>query len=788
MEWRERDPYMTRRILIDGRPSEETRVVLLNGDHIEHFDFETHARKQIKGNVYLARVTRVEPSLQAAFVEYGGNKHGFLAFDEIHPDYFRIPTADREAIIDEEIAAAKEQESDDDEAVPSRKADKGSEQPRIVEAEGDAAGDASGDASGDERPDDDGGNDDDADDDSDGDGEEARDNKRRSDDDIEADEERLQQAHRRAMRRATRKYKIQEVLVGKQILLVQVVKEQRGNKGAALTTYLSLAGRYCVLMPNSIRQGGVSRKISSAADRKRLKDIVGGLDLPEGQSVIMRTAGAKRTKADIVKDYDFLSKLWFEIRERTLKSTAPSIIHEEGDIIKRSIRDLHTSDVEEILVSGDDAYESAKMQMKLLVPSHVGRVKHYDEARPIFSGFNIDQQMQDIYKPQVKLKSGGSIVINQTEALVAIDVNSGKATRERDIEETAIKTNLEAVDEVARQLNLRDLAGLIVVDFIDMNLNRNKRQVEKRMKSEVRRDKARTQIGSISQFGLLEMSRQRLRGSVDEAFSTVCPQCKGTGRVRTVDVSAGNMIGVIEEIARKSSEPQIQIAFNREVALHLLNRMRDDIRQIEERHNVGILIINQDSLGPNDHKVVGDDVELDQSAGTSDSGRTSARGGSGGNGEQRPRKRSRRGGKGRRRHDNGKGETGPGPISQPAFDPNVPFAAATPGDDDEASGARTRGKSSRPDEARPTKAKSSGRGRTRTRSKDKVDAADGSVNGAPGVNGGDAPAAPPAQQAQAETDQQAPAREATSSAPQDVVDVAKAGKRKRRLGWWKSRD
>ena len=414
---------MTKRLLIDARQSEETRVVLLSGTRIEDFDYETDNRKQLKGNVYLARVTRVEPSLQAAFVEYGGNRQGFLAFSEIHPDYYRIPVEDREAL----VAAERESEEDDD------------------------AQDS---------------------------GRHARDPWRRGCD----DEEEI-----RRPRRQVRRYKIQEVVSRKQIMLVQVVKEERGNKGAALTTYLSLAGRYCVLMPNSTRRGGVSRKITNAADRKRLKTIVGGLDVQDGMAVIVRTAGAKRTKTEIARDYAYLSKLWDEIRSRTLESQAPSLIHEEGDLVKRSIRDLYTSEVDEVLVEGEDAYKEARAQMKMLIPSHVKRVQKYEDALPIFQRYQVEQQMDTIHSPQVTLKSGGYLVINQTEALVAIDVNSGRSTRERNIEETALKTNLEAADELARQLRLRDLSGLIVVDFIDMEENKNQQAVERRMKDAMRK-------------------------------------------------------------------------------------------------------------------------------------------------------------------------------------------------------------------------------------------------------------------------------------------------------------
>ena len=529
---------MTKRLLIDARQSEETRVVLLSGTRIEDFDYETENRKQLKGNVYLARVTRVEPSLQAAFVEYGGNRQGFLAFSEIHPDYYRIPIEDREALMAAERASNDAEDGDED----------SDDAPETVGGE-------------------------------------------------DADEEDIRP------KRQVRKYKIQEVISRKQIMLVQVVKEERGNKGAALTTYLSLAGRYCVLMPNSTRRGGVSRKITNAADRKRLKTIVGGLDVQDGTAVIVRTAGAKRTKPEISRDYAYLSKLWDEIRTKTLESQAPSLIHEEGDLVKRSIRDLYTSEVDEVLVEGDEAYKEARSQMKMLIPSHVKRVQKYDDPLPIFQRYQVEQQMDTIHSPQVTLKSGGYLVINQTEALVAIDVNSGRSTRERNIEETALKTNLEAADELARQLRLRDLSGLIVVDFIDMEENRNQQAVERRMKDAMRNDRARIQIGSISHFGLLEMSRQRLRISFNESITSVCPHCQGTGRIRSVETAALQMLRVIEEEAMKGAMDELHISMNRDVALYILNHKRDAISTLEERFGLHIVILAGDSLIATEHEV-----------------------------------------------------------------------------------------------------------------------------------------------------------------------------------------
>ncbi len=528
---------MTKRLLIDARQSEETRVVLLSGTRIEDFDYETENRKQLKGNVYLARVTRVEPSLQAAFVEYGGNRQGFLAFSEIHPDYYRIPIEDREAI----VQAERDTDNEEDGAQESDGA------PETVGGE-------------------------------------------------DADEEEIRP------RRQVRRYKIQEVVSRKQIMLVQVVKEERGNKGAALTTYLSLAGRYCVLMPNSTRRGGVSRKITNVADRKRLKTIVGGLDVQDGVAVIVRTAGAKRTKTEIARDYAYLSKLWDDIRTKTMESQAPSLIHEEGDLVKRSIRDLYTSEVDEVLVEGEDAYKQARSQMKMLIPSHVKRVQKYEESLPIFQRYQVEQQMDTIHSPQVTLKSGGYLVINQTEALVAIDVNSGRSTRERNIEETALKTNLEAADELARQLRLRDLSGLIVVDFIDMEDNKNQQAVERRMKDAMRNDRARIQIGSISHFGLLEMSRQRLRISFNESISSVCPHCEGSGRVRSVETAALQMLRVIEDEASKGRMDELRITINSDVALYILNHKRDAISALEEQFGMRIVILAGDRMIATEHE------------------------------------------------------------------------------------------------------------------------------------------------------------------------------------------
>ena len=658
---------MTKRLLIDARQSEETRVVLLSGTRIEDFDYETENRKQLKGNVYLARVTRVEPSLQAAFVEYGGNRQGFLAFSEIHPDYYRIPIEDREALVQ------AERDSDEDE---------------------DGAQEADG------APETVGGED--------------------------ADEEEIRP------RRQVRRYKIQEVVSRKQILLVQVVKEERGNKGAALTTYLSLAGRYCVLMPNSTRRGGVSRKITNAADRKRLKTIVGGLDVQDGMAVIVRTAGAKRTKTEIARDYAYLSKLWDEIRTKTLESQAPSLIHEEGDLVKRSIRDLYTSEVDEVLVEGEDAYKEARAQMKMLIPSHVKRVQKYEESLPIFQRYQVEQQMDTIHSPQVTLRSGGYLVINQTEALVAIDVNSGRSTRERNIEETALKTNLEAADELARQLRLRDLSGLIVVDFIDMEDNRNQQAVERRMKDAMRNDRARIQIGSISHFGLLEMSRQRLRISFNESISSVCPHCEGTGRVRSVETAALQMLRVIEEEAAKGRMDELRVTFNRDVALYMLNHKRDAISALEERFEIRIVILAGDSLIATEHEAerIGfqgnnnrkpakpakkdaapaesSDEETPNSADTDEENSEDD--------QPKRRKRGRRGGRRRRRRG--------GEADDNAVDASANDASDSPANDDEpvaVDSAVTEAEAVSDDSAGDAKPKTRGKSRGRARGHKKTD-------------------------------------------------------------------
>ncbi|RKR03062.1 Rne/Rng family ribonuclease [Maricaulis maris] len=549
---------MSKKMLIDAGHPEETRVVVLDGSKVEDFDFEAAARRPIRGNIYLAKVTRVEPSLQAAFVEYGGNRHGFLAFNEIHPDYYQIPYEDRVALAEEEASAADE---DEDEAEDAK-------------AEAAPATDT-------------------ASDDADGEGEaEAPET---IGDDSEEDDISDQQAARRR-RQMFRKYKIQEVIKRRQILLVQVAKEERGNKGAALTTYLSLAGRYCVLMPNTPRGGGISRKISNASDRKRLKSVVSELELPKGVGLIIRTAGASRTKTEIKRDADYLLRLWTNIRELTLNSVAPSLIYEEGNLVKRVIRDLYDKEIDCVQVEGEEAYKEAKAFMKMLMPSHAKKVQHYKETVPLFLRHQCEAQLEAIYSPVAPLKSGGYLVINPTEALVSIDVNSGKSTRERNIEATALKTNLEAAAEAARQMRLRDLAGLIVIDFIDMDESRNNRAVEKKMKDMLKRDRARLQVGRISQFGLMEISRQRRRTSLLEGSTTTCPTCKGTGHLRSTESSALVALRGLEKEGTRGRAKRIRISVPTAVAIYLLNDKRDHLLMIEQRFSMNVLVTADDTI------------------------------------------------------------------------------------------------------------------------------------------------------------------------------------------------
>ncbi|HEY1928159.1 MAG TPA: ribonuclease E/G [Caulobacteraceae bacterium] len=535
---------MSKKMLIDAAHPEETRVVVLNGNQIEDFDFESRAKKQLRGNIYLAKVTRVEPSLQAAFVEYGGNRHGFLAFNEIHPDYYQIPHADREALL-------REAEEDDDED---------------DEAEREASGEDQTDSLG-------------------------------GDDEDEVDEE-IARRRRRLMRR----YKIQEVIKRRQIMLVQVVKEERGTKGAALTTYLSLAGRYCVLMPNTDRGGGISRKITAASDRKRLRAIVADLDVPEGMGLIVRTAGAKRTKAEIKRDYEYLSRAWGQIRDTTLHSIAPALIYEEEDLVKRAIRDLYDKDIDGVWVEGETGFREARRFMRMLMPSQASKIQSYRGAAPLFVANRIEEHLSQIYSPVVPLRSGGYLVINQTEALVAIDVNSGRATRERNIEATALKTNLEAAEEAARQLRLRDLAGLIIIDFIDMEESKNNRAVEKTLKDCLAKDRARIQMGKISAFGLMEISRQRRRTGILEGTTHVCPHCNGAGRIRSVESSALAALRAVE-IEGLNGGGEVSLRVPKDVGLYILNSKREYLTRLAVMNGVFINVTLDDALAHADHEV-----------------------------------------------------------------------------------------------------------------------------------------------------------------------------------------
>jgi ribonuclease E len=592
---------MGSKMLIDATHAEETRVVVVRGTRIEEFDFESAARKQLKGNIYLAKVTRVEPSLQAAFVDYGGNRHGFLAFSEIHPDYYQIPVADRQALLREEEEDARHH---NDEDVHTQRAERDSRHAQHADENGDGE-ESHGDAGAAEAV---------ASETNEadpiaaphvehglpaeiGDGIETveEDAESQKVDSVGA-EDALEEVPQRRRRPQRRVYKIQEVIKRRQVILVQVVKEERGNKGAALTTYLSLAGRYCVLMPNTARGGGISRKITDSTDRRRLKEVTRDIEVPAGMGLIVRTAGAQRTKTEIKRDFDYLMRLWENVRDLTLSSTAPALVYEEGSLIKRSIRDLYSKDVDDVQVEGDEAYREAKDFMKMLMPSHARNVKLYKDTRPLFSRFQVETQLDSLFSQTVTLQSGGYMVINQTEALVSIDINSGKATREHNIEDTALKTNLEASDEIARQLRLRDLAGLVVIDFIDMEEKRNNRSVERRLKEALKNDRARIQVGRISHFGLLEMSRQRLRPSLLEGSTRVCPHCEGRGIVRSVSSCALSVMRAIEEhlISRKAEN--LTVKCHRDVAAYVLNEKRNHLLDLEASYGISIFIVPSDDV------------------------------------------------------------------------------------------------------------------------------------------------------------------------------------------------
>lgn len=630
----------TKRMLVDGTHPEETRIVVTNGNKLEEFDFESQSRRQLRGNIYLAKVTRVEPSLQAAFVEYGGNRHGFLAFSEIHPDYYQIPVADREALMRAEEEAEAEEEDDHEDEAPTSAAARAPADPSVSEpasddgaevAEQDPAAPSEAAAVDDPQS---------TEPEIQSHGQEPAEGPREEASEAEvaealaaADEEDeapapdhshieeapavnepveslggsadvLEESRERRQRAPRRHaYKIQEVIKRRQVMLVQVVKEERGNKGAALTTYLSLAGRYSVLMPNTARGGGISRKITNAADRKRLKDIVGDLEVPQGQGIILRTAGASRTKAEVKRDFEYLQRLWESVRTLTLKSTAPCLVYEEGSLIKRTIRDLYSKDIDELWVAGEDAYREAKDFMRMIMPSHAKNVQLYKDDQPLFSKFNVEGQLDQMFSPQVTLPSGGYLVINPTEALVSIDVNSGRATREHNIEDTALQTNLEAAEEVARQLRLRDLAGLIVIDFIDMIENRSNRAVERKLKDALKNDRARIQVGRISHFGLMEMSRQRIRFGVVESSTHKCPTCNGTGLVRSVESVALMVMRNVEDHVLKRPGQSINVRVPVDVALYILNTKRGTLATLEIKHGLSITIVADDHVGPQHYAI-----------------------------------------------------------------------------------------------------------------------------------------------------------------------------------------
>ncbi|ODA68833.1 Ribonuclease E [Methyloligella halotolerans] len=798
---------MPSKMLIDAAHPEETRVVVVKGNRVEEFDYESANRKQLRGNIYLAKVTRVEPSLQAAFVDYGGNRHGFLAFNEIHPDYYQIPVADRQALLEEEAEeqsrVSAQEAAEDDAAAGKRKPrrrSRGKKDENQFEADSDrdedessASHDDDADDYDDENDEENGSdimlakkdltheiseeapppnssdeNDDDSDesDESDEDdetseaqassdhgestGDEEHDesseggNRRRrgrggrgrgrgrstaksaksadkgdektgEGESVESvgSEDAMEEVPERARRRR-RSYKIQEVIRRRQIILVQVVKEERGNKGAALTTYLSLAGRYTVLMPNTARGGGISRKITQAPDRKRLREIADELEVPEGMGLIIRTAGAQRTKAEVKRDYDYLLRLWETVRDLTLESTAPTLVYEEGSLIKRSIRDLYNKDIDEVLVAGEDGYRDAKDFMRMLMPSHAKNVKLYKEPDPLFIKYKVERQLAAMFSPQVTLKSGGYIVINQTEALVAIDVNSGKATREHNIEDTALQTNLEAAEEIARQLRLRDLAGLIVIDFIDMDERRNNRNVEKRLKDSLRNDRARIQVGRISAFGLLEMSRQRLRTGMLEGSTTPCPVCQGTGAVRSIESVALDVLRSIEDKLITEGVMPLAATTAPDVALYILNQKRAHLKDIEHRYDVPIMITAGESLHGANFTIermadtemsVGDAavVQMDWAHHQPSSSEDEESSGDGRNKRSRRRRRRRRGGSDQEASDRYEGSE--------RYDSSDRYESSEsdePSHDDEAVSARS-DDSSEDDEDQPKKPRRRGR-------------------------------------------------------------------------------
>ena len=702
---------MTTRMLIDARHREETRVAVVTGNQIEELDFESAEHKQLKGNIYLAKVTRVEPSLQAAFVDYGGNRHGFLAFAEIHPDYYQIPREDRERLLAEEAEAAaeeaalREQEEEEDEEpadLIGGSDDTDDDDTDVIEVESDDSVDTIDITEG-EEPELDAANGEEGENGSSEEptGDNGRNNRRRRGRGRGGRESQAKASDEVRAKRMNlrRRYKIQDVIHRRQVLLVQVVKEERGNKGAALTTYLSLAGRYCVLMPNTSHGGGISRKIHSASDRKRLKSIMSDLTLPSTMGCIIRTAGLARTKPEIKRDFDYLARLWDGIRENTLKGAAPMLIHSDSDLIKRAIRDIYNKDIDEVFVEGDEGYRAAKEFMKLLMPSHAKKVQHYADPVPLFQRYHVEDQLNAMYQPIVQLKSGGYIVINPTEALVSIDINSGRSTKEHGIEQTALSTNLEAAREIARQLRLRDMAGLVVIDFIDMENHGNARKVERAMKEALKHDRARIQVGRISGFGLMEMSRQRLRTGVLEASTRECPHCEGTGLVRTASSSALSALRLIEEEAARGNGNQIVLQASQEATIYCLNNKRAELADIEERYHVRIIIVPNgevegaklavSSSGPKPEAPVmlapiidlEDDIdiedefddieeveEVEEDRQARPDREPRAEGEGEGDGRRRKRRRGRRGGKGRERDGR---DDAPGTNAEAANDDEV---------------------------------------------------------------------------------------------------------------------
>ncbi|MBN8542873.1 MAG: Rne/Rng family ribonuclease [Alphaproteobacteria bacterium] len=671
----------TKRMFIDAVHPEESRVAIVDGDKLYEYDFVTSSKSQIKGNVYLAKITRVEPSLQAAFVEYGGGKQGFLPFSEIHPDYYQLPVEDKQKLLEEQIAEAEAEEAAEEAAFEREQAaregrryvkdddgfvegpseissepasellDEATESDRIdqplqsldapefatysdplpedsdftpeanindvpAEAFSDLPEDAQGAAA-------------------DGDSITGAEGERSDRGRRGGRRERGDRGENDRGRGFHRRYRIQEVIKRNQIVLVQVIKEERGNKGCSLTTYISLAGRYCVLMPNSPKGGGISRKITDREQRRNLKEMASDLRGHKGMSVIIRTAGIDREIAEIRRDYEYLIKLWNQIREQTLKSTAPALIYEEGNLIKRSLRDLFTSDIEDIVIEGEAAYNDAKEFMNMLMPQSEGKVKLHKEHLPLFTLMGVEEQLESMLEPQVRLRSGGYLIINPTEALISIDVNSGRSTSERNVEETALKTNLEAAHEIARQLRLRDLAGLIVIDFIDMNYGKNRRTIERAMKDALKKDRAKIQIARISMFGLMEMSRQRLRPSLAEAMGQPCPHCKGSGYVHSVETVGIQIVRTLEKEAASGQFVTLRVTAYQEAALHLLNEKRDMLRAIEDRYNVRVVILTDDTMLSGVYRLIKVNAEGKEVA--HDDGK----------GNKKPRRRGRRGGKGR---------------------------------------------------------------------------------------------------------------------------------------------